>query len=118
MRGSLKNRLHESTMLTICQVNRIYQEGFDLFIRGVCRSGIKGEFDPGALEINIYQKNVESEYDMDITILHEFIHARDEVLSGSRLADCRLVDMEAVRTYEENPHVLRYIKELFDVGLS
>jgi len=115
-RGITQNQLLESAMLTIDQVIKIYEEGFDLLLKGVSRSGLKGELDPGTLEINIYQSNVDSEYDRDITILHEFIHARDEILPRDPLVDCSLVDMEAMQTYEENPHVLQYIKELFEVG--
>jgi len=100
-------------MLTIKQINRIYQKGFELRLKKNPHPAFKGEIDPATLEIFIYQANVESQYDEDITILHEFLHARDEINSADSPAKCSSIDKEAIRTYKDKPHVLEYIKDLY-----
>jgi len=102
-------------MLTIDQVNEIYQEGFDLRLKRTPHPGFKGEIDPSTYEIIIYQSNTESQYDKDITILHEFLHARDELNASLEAADCSLIDREAEYIYNNHPYVLAYIKDLYNI---
>ena len=102
-------------MLTINQVNKIYQEGFNVRFKRNPHSAFKGEIDSGTLEILIYEANTESRYDKDITILHEFIHARDEVKSIHSSVRCSGIDKEAIWTYNNRPHVVQYIKELYGI---
>ncbi len=102
-------------MLTIDQVNRIYQEGFDIRFKKNPFRGLKGEFDPGTSEILIYHENADSQYDRDITILHEFIHAREDVEPRYSSGDCNRIDEEAIRTYHQRPDVLLYLKELYSI---
>lgn len=105
-----------SKMLTIDQINRIYREGFDILLKGNSHRGLKGEIDPAALEILIYLANAESEYDRDITLLHELIHAREEIDPTYTPLECHRIDEEAIRTYEQKPHILQYVKELYELG--
>ena len=107
---------HGPKMLTIDQVNRIYREGFDIHLKRNSLRGLKGEIDPAALEILIYLANAESEYDRDITLLHELIHAREEIGPMDSSLECHHSDEEAIRTYEQSPHVLEYVKDLYDLG--
>ncbi len=102
-------------MLTINQVNKIYQEGFDIRVTRAHHPGFKGEIDPSTLEIFIYQSNVESQYDKDITILHEFLHAKDELKSNLSSTRCSNIDKQAVWIYNNKPHVLQYIKDLYNI---
>ena len=102
-------------MLTIDQVNEIYREGFDLRLKRTRHPGFKGEIDPSTYEIIIYQANTESQYDKDITILHEFLHARDELNARLESADCSLIDREAEWIYNNHPYVLQYIKDLYNI---
>ena len=102
-------------MLTIDQVNRMYQEGYDVRFKKKSFPGLKGEFDPGTSEILIYHENADSQYDRDITILHEFIHAREEMEARYSSGNCNSIDEEAMRTYQQRPDVLMYLKELYGI---
>ena len=86
-------------------------------------AGFKGEYDPGSLEVIVYLPQIESRSDKDITILHEFVHARDDVKAARqdklrRGADNELedaVEKEAVETYQKRAYVLEFIKQLYRI---
>ena len=101
---------------TIPQVTRIYREGFDIRFRKRSKSGVKGEINPGTLNIDIYLANAESERDRDITILHELVHAWEETMLLDEQISEKKVDELAIYMYEECPWVLEYIKELVHSG--
>lgn len=103
-------------MLTIHQVNTLYRDGVDIrFKKKKGSNRLKGEYDPNSLEGIIYMKEVESLEDRDITMLHEFIHARNGA-RGYRYKDVEdVVETEAKKTYERRPEVLKYIKELYGI---
>lgn len=95
-------------MLTINQIARIYEEGWDLkFRRKPHPKGDKGDCDPSALEMNVYKPAVESVADRDITILHEAIHARNDAKGARSLrASNTAVEREAKETYRKRHYVL------------
>ena len=43
----------------------------------------KGLWDPGEYTINIYLPNIESKKDFHLTLIHEFLHAKREILYGN-----------------------------------
>ena len=105
-------------VLTIHQVNELFAEGVGIkFRRKAHPFGDKGNYDPSQLRIEVYTPNLESRIDRDITILHEFIHARDEI-KGTHYyhrRNHRSVEKEAIDTYKKRPEVLEYIKELYAI---
>lgn len=90
----------------------IYHEGNDV----VCRRSAnnkKGEYDPGDMKIILYPDNAESDYDLNITILHEFIHARSHIKLDRPTCGEKVVEAEAVETYRKKPHILSLIKDIY-----
>lgn len=66
-------------MLSKNNVIQLYNDGLVIrWRRKKHPQQLKGEFDPAAFEVNIYTKHLLSEHDRDLTLLHEFIHARDD----------------------------------------
>ena len=103
-------------MLSINQVVAACNEAVFVRFGRKCSARIKGEYDPQALEISIYPKNNTSRSDLDITLLHEFIHARDDVKSARSVDSAEKdVEKEAKQTYRLHPYVLRFIKELYNI---
>lgn len=69
----------------------------------------KGETD----DVILYMKNIVSQEDLDITILHEFVHARDNCLLEREFVPESEVENEAVETYKNAPEVLSIIKQFY-----
>lgn len=101
-------------MLDVFHIVELYKNGLDLHVKKFHRLGFKGEFDPSRLAIFIYSFNLESDYDRDITILHEFIHAKDDIIY-SRLRVDNKVEREAIKVYNKSPLILTFIKELYNL---
>lgn len=103
-------------MLTENRVLKFYQDGIRLrFSRKRVKSFFKGEYDPSEFMITIYTSNTNSRFDRDITILHEYIHARDDVRSlqyRDSQKEESSVEREALETYHKKPNVLELIKTL------
>lgn len=126
-------------MLTINQIIRCCQKRLDIrFKRKPHPFGRTGEYDSDgeddAPEIIIYPTS--TNFERDITILHEFIHARDDLLhkksksktgarrefSSTREREAEeearyeeRVEYEARETYKKRPESLRFIKELYRI---
>ena len=101
-----------SKMLTINQVRAIYEEGVDItLVRGPHPQRCKGTYDG---EIRIYTKSMRSKRGRHIIILHEVIHARNDLLNFRRDGD-RLAQREAIETYNKRPAVLGYIEFLWRI---
>ena len=104
-------------MLTKNNVIQLYADGLTVRRRRKKHpQQLKGEYDPVGFEINIYTPHLTSERDRDITLLHEFIHARDDRkgLVNHRACSPR-VEREAEATYQRRPLVLALIKELYGI---
>ncbi len=104
-------------MLTKNNVIQLYNDG--LAIRRHRKKHpqqLKGEYDPVGFEVNIYTPHLTSERDRDMTLLHEFVHARDDCkgLRSNRACSPR-VEREAEETYLRRPEVLALIKELYGI---
>jgi len=115
-------------MLTISQITRIYSECIDIKFKNKPHpEGLKGEYDPAALEVIVYRPAVKSSEDRDITLLHEFVHARDDT-KAARLTcaedyDGKAVQLmeqkteqEAIETYEKRPYALEFIKQIYRIS--
>ena len=107
-------------MLTIHQLVKLYEEGVNIhFKEKPSPKGFKGEYDPSSLEILIYTPAIESKSDEDLTILHEFVHARDDIYS-SKIAYIQdtiqyeqETEQEALKTYKKRPYLLDFIMQLY-----
>lgn len=105
-------------MLSKKDVMMLYYDGLEIkFRRKRHPRGLKGDHDPSASEINIYTSHITSEYERDITILHEFIHARNDHKGFLDDADegCEQVEEEAKETYRQRPYVIALVKELYKI---
>ena len=110
-------------MLSIDDIIRLYYEDVSIEFLKRRSNGIMGEWDyPRVL---IYENNLKSEEERDITLLHEFIHARDEVIRGidQKIGEMdeygctnyEEVEKEAFETYRNAPEVLVILKELYNI---
>jgi len=104
-------------MLTTNQVIKLYDVGVKIkFKRKQHPRGLKGQYDPSTLEILIYRPSIESTKDRDITILHEFIEAREDTKAvRSSGKPCEVGEREAKMTYHNRPYVLELIKEMYNI---
>ncbi len=105
-------------MLSKTDILTLYYNGTEIkFRRKKHPRELKGDHDPSASEINIYTAHIASEYERDITILHEFIHARNDHKGFFDETDegCMKVEKEAKQTYRQRPYVLALIKELYRI---
>ncbi|MBU2589506.1 MAG: hypothetical protein KKF52_03320 [Nanoarchaeota archaeon] len=64
-------------------------------------------------EIIIYQKMIENQKDLEITLLHEFIHARNDLILELDKENDTEVEKEAVETYKKSPEVIEFIKDFY-----
>ena len=118
-------------MLTINQIDKVLKKGVKLSLENTANQlGYKGIYEPGLQKITIYNKAISSLYDFDITLLHEFVHARDDILYSyvfftdkqGRVSDIsdvieyeQATESEAILTYNHNSDVLDYIKEFYKI---
>ena len=106
-------------MLTLNQVIKLYEDGLEIkFENRWKKDGRKGDYNPPELEVLIYKLNIESIIDRDITILHELIHARDEIKGKryrNKTQDEKQVEKEARETYRKNPYIIKFIKDLYKI---
>ena len=105
-------------MLSVEQVIKLCEEDVRIRFRRKPRSDkLKGEYDPEDNEISVYLKNIDSKEERDITILHEFIHARDIWIKNlDTTGSCsERVEREATETYKKRPEVLAFIKEMYKI---
>ena len=114
-------------MLTTKQVDALYHDGVEIKFNlkpPKTSPSEKGSYDPGTLEVSVYRLNIDSILDRDLTILHEFVHARDD-RKGSRYLfgnygkkgsdEEERVESEARETYKRRPRILEYIKLLYNI---
>ncbi len=101
-------------MLSIPDVKRLEEEGVEVrLMRGRHPEGLKGWWLPDELEARIYLPSITSEKEIDITILHEFIHARNWLITTRHKDWERVVNKEAKDTYRKRPNVVYFIKCIY-----
>lgn len=102
-------------MLTKKEVTELYQDGLEVRLRRKRHpEKLKGDYDPSHFEISIFLADLASEFEFGITLLHEFIHARDERKGVLDIND-ETVEAEARKTNDKRPHILEFIKDLYHI---
>lgn len=101
-------------MLTIPQVNKLYQAGVVPYLLATCGDDSRGMYYPESKRINIYPNNHASQRDLEETILHEFLHARNDIAGKECVkSDEEQVETEACLTWKHNHEVCRHILALY-----
>jgi hypothetical protein len=109
---SLTNDL---VMLTKKEVTQLYRDGLEVRLRRKRHpEKLKGDYDPSRFEISIFPTDLVSEFEFGITLLHEFIHARDD-RNGVLDKNDEKVETEARETNDKRPHILEFIKDLYRI---
>lgn len=75
-------------------------------------------FDNGKNLVEMYLTNIDSIEEFDKTLIHKFIHARNDLCNGyENVADDdeEAVEQEAIDTYTNKPDIVKQIKELYDL---
>ena len=102
-------------MLTIDHVIQLCEDGVGIcFKRKPHPLGFKGEWDVSTLGIYIFVPHCNSLADRDITLIHEFIHARNDLIFDNENPDMD-IENEALETYMQTQGVLDSIKELYSI---
>ena len=103
-------------MLTRKDVIQLYRDGLEVKLRRKKHPAkLKGDYDPSHFEISIFLPQLVSEFEFTITLLHEFIHARDERRNVQDKKE-ETVEEEARATNDSRPYVLELIKDLYQIG--
>ena len=98
------------------EVTQLYRDGLEIRLRRKKHpEGLRGVYDPSRFEINIFLIDLVSESEFGVTLLHEFIHARDDRKGGLDENDEK-VEAEARATIAKRPHILELIKDLYHIG--
>jgi hypothetical protein len=101
-------------VLSVDDIIRLYEEGVKIrFRRKPDPGGDRGDYDPDRLEVNVYLSHNESREDLELTILHELYHAKDDIINDRDYSPERLAEKEAKRTYRCRPEVLETVKEMW-----
>ena len=101
-------------MLSIDHVIQLCEEGVDVNVKRKPHPlGFKGEWDVSTLSIYIFKPNCNSLADRDITLIHEFIHARDDLIFDNENPDMD-TENEALKTYIQ-AQTVEFIKELYSI---
>jgi hypothetical protein len=106
-------------MLTRKDVTQLYRHGLEVRLRRKKHlKKLKGDYDPSQFEISIFLPELVSEFEFSVTMLHEFIHARNDWKNGEDESDelCEKVEAEARETHDKRPYILELIKELYNIG--
>ena len=107
-------------MLTIENIEDLKEKGWKLDILRKLFSSVKGQCYPECKKIEIYKNKIRNKVDMNLTILHEFLHANDfefENLNESGLRETKsyesLTEQRARYIHANFPEVLDKIKSLY-----
>jgi hypothetical protein len=101
-------------MLTIDHIVELYQHGVDIhFKEKPHESGRKGAWIEGLWKVLVYVPSATSTEDLYETVLHEFIHARNDLLTPECDDSERKVELEGKDTYKHNPELIIFIKDLY-----
>ncbi|MEK6883138.1 MAG: hypothetical protein AABY22_26165 [Nanoarchaeota archaeon] len=113
-------------MLTLEQIAKLHEQGLQLtFRKRAEKYKIKGayweRFNRLKPRIAIYAESVRNKKERDIVLLHEFIHARDDLIprfrrmykGEKRREEERRVDNEAYQTYIRRYYIINFIKRLY-----
>jgi len=108
-------------MLKIKDILKL-RDGLELILkREITSEEFKGLYEPDSKRIIIFYSNIKNKKDMDLTLLHEFVHARDHICYSNirYISDIgnyeKSTEKEAIKTYIKKPHILRLIKDIYNI---
>ena len=104
-------------MLTINQITELCKAGIDVRPSNKRPQSIIGEYDPSMLEVVLYTGKMNSLEDFGLTILNGMISARDNICGTRTDRSYDQIEIEAAKTYEKSPDVLRFIMELYNIKI-
>ncbi|MBU1201175.1 MAG: mitochondrial inner membrane protease ATP23 [Nanoarchaeota archaeon] len=105
-------------MLKIMDVIWMYEEGMTAkVISRLKNPDQKGEYRPDKDEIVIAADNIKSEDDFNITLVHELIHARNDLLYSKKELENE-VEKEALKTYNLNPGVALFARQIYKIDYN
>jgi hypothetical protein len=107
-------------MLTIEDVINICENDYEISLTNQPPSfypTTMGYTEPDNSLINIYLDNIPSMREYSITLIHEFIHAKNELnkFTDNLFDDDKFTEAEAVETYNKTPEVVELIIDLYDL---
>jgi len=111
------NKYSKRLILTIDEVIEMYSLGLEVKISNKnIESSLQGMYFPDKLKSIIYKNNIPNEHIYDITILHETIHAKEELLDNKpNFISEWHTELSAQINYIENNGILEFIKELYNI---
>jgi len=105
-------------MLKDTDVLDIFYEGVELRVDySEPVDDTKGLYDPEGNEITIFARNTISTEDLEMTVLHEFVHARG-ALRGEDTLEEGIVEQEAEDTMYHNYDAMLLIYSLYNEELK
>jgi len=108
-------------MLKVKEIIKL-QKGLELLLKKeISLRKFKGLYEPDKKRIIIFYSNINNKKDLDLTLLHEFVHARDDICYSNiyyinDIGDYeKSTEKEAIKTYNKKPHILKLIKDIYDI---
>ena len=79
-----------------------------------------GVYEPDNFLVKIFLPDIKDRENFNLTLVHELIHARDDVLANRSLIEGendyeKSVEDEAKKTYAKHPEYIKFIRELFHI---
>ena len=112
-------------MLTLKNIEDLYEKGWKIKLFNKRLIKYRARCFPECKKIEIYKNKIRNKVDLDVTILHEFIHAQDyefENLDECGIQDDKsyenLTEKRAMYVYSNFPDVINKIKKLYINDLS
>ncbi len=108
-------------MLTIEDIIHLCEDVLEVRLKKRCKmKGCKtwsGEFQFETSTIYIYTDTIKDERDYGITLLHEFIHARNYFILdiADDQEDEMEVEREAIETYEKQPGIVDLLNDIYNL---
>lgn len=116
---NLSHGYDKTRILNIEQIILMYEkENLDIVFVSK-NNHLFGEYLPDLNLINLNTKIINLKLDLDLTILHELSHARDDIIAGDYKFKSEInTDLDAYLTYYENPEILDFIYDFYNLNIS
>jgi hypothetical protein len=101
-------------MLTVDDFIKVYQHAVDLHLKEKPhKSSRRGVWREDYWKVLVYIPAHDNLDDLYKTIIHEFIHARNDLVTPEMSDLEEDVEAECIETFIKNPEVIDYIKECY-----
>lgn len=103
-------------MLSIEDIIELYENGEVNSIKVNWHNqahNVTGILEPERHCIVLYMKNISDQKELNLTILHEFVHARYNYIMEIDDENKIEVENEAICLYENEPYILEFIKDFY-----